>query len=90
MTTKPPAPVKQHAGDTLESLAYASVAGIPTVEPHDQDRLGYCVWRWLSERRDPLATVIHSAGARFLIPEREALERISAKLREAGVAVDET
>jgi hypothetical protein len=90
MTTKPPAPVKPHSGDTLETLAYASVAGIPTVEPHDQDRLGYCVWRWLSDRRDPLAVAVRSAGARLLIPEKEALDRIGAHLQTAGVTVDET
>lgn len=86
MTTKPPPPVKPHTGDTLEALAYASVAGIPTAEPHDQDRLGYNVWRWLTARRDPLEVAVRSAGARLLIPEAEALERIRTHLRGAGVA----
>jgi hypothetical protein len=85
MTTKPPPPVQPQTGDTLETLAYASVAGIPTAEPHDQDRLGYNVWRWLSARRDPLEVAVRSAGARLLISEADALERIRTKLREAGI-----
>lgn len=84
MTTKPPSPVKNAVPDTLEKIAYASVSGIPTVEPHDQDRLGYCVWRWLKDRRDPLEIVVKTAGARMLISEEEAIARIKQSLAAQG------
>jgi hypothetical protein len=85
MTTKSPAAVRTASADSLEHLAYACVAGIPTVEPHDADRLGYSIWLWLKNRRDPLAAAVHTAGARFLIPEEEALRRITDALKERGI-----
>jgi hypothetical protein len=85
MTTKTPSPVAPAAEDTLEKKAYASVKNIPTVEPHDQDRLGYNVWRWLSLKRDPLEVAVRSAGARLLIPEEEAVEKIRENLKKLGV-----
>jgi hypothetical protein len=85
MTTKPPSKVRLAPDGILERTAYGSVASIPTVDPHDRDRLGYAVWRWLKERRDPLETAVRSAGARFLISEQEALQRIRASLKENGV-----
>ena len=85
MTTKPPSTVQPTAETALEKIAYASVASIPTVEPHDQDRLGYNVWRWLKEKRDSLEQSVHNAGARLLITEEEALRRIRESLRQQGV-----
>ena len=70
---------------SLESTAYASVAGIPTVEPHDRDRLGYNVWRWLAFRKDPLELAVRSAGARLTISEEEALQRIRESLQQHGI-----
>jgi hypothetical protein len=69
----------------METIAYESVAGIPTVEPHDLDRLGYTLWLWLKQRKDPLETAVHTAGARFLIPEHEAVERIRERLKAKGI-----
>jgi len=86
MTTKPPSSVKPAPGQSLEALAYASVAGIPTVEPHDRDRLGFNVWRWLKYRRDSLEATVRSTGARLLISEDEAVEKIRAYLRGVGIA----
>lgn len=88
MTTKPPSPVRPASGQTLEAIAYASVAGIPTAEPHDQDRLGFNIWSWLKSRRDPLEIAFRSAGARLLIGEEEALERVRARLRESGIVLE--
>lgn len=85
MTTKAPSSVKLAAESTLEKIAYAAVSSIPTVEPHDQDRLGYNVWRWLKEKRDSLEQSVHNSGARLLISEEEALERIRASLKQHGV-----
>ncbi len=47
MTTKAPSSVQPGPDQSLEKVAYESVKNIPTVEPHDQDRLGFNVWRWL-------------------------------------------
>lgn len=69
----------------MEKIAYAAVSSIPTVEPHDQDRLGYNVWRFLKERRDSLEQSVHNAGSRLLISEEEALEKIRTSLRQQGV-----
>jgi hypothetical protein len=85
MSTKPPSKVTPSAERSLENIAYASVAAIPTVEPHDRDRLGYNVWRWLKEKQDTLEQSVHSAGARLLIPEAEALVRIRESLKQQGV-----
>jgi len=87
MTTKPPSSVRPATGKTLETIAYASVADIPTAEPHDRDRLGFNIWRWLEHRRDPLEVALHSAGARLLISEDEALEKIRTCLRKSGVTL---
>lgn len=87
MTTKAPSPVQAAPDTSLERIAYRAVADIPTLEPHDQDRLGYNVWRFLKERRDTLEQSVRSAGARLLISEDEALARIRARLKESGVDV---
>ncbi|MBM2840532.1 MAG: hypothetical protein HW412_1060 [Bacteroidetes bacterium] len=87
MTTKAPSTVAPAPENALEKIAYASVKTIPTVEPHDQDRLGYNVWRWLTLRRDPLEVAIKSAGARLLIPEEEAIGKIRENLKQLGVTL---
>jgi hypothetical protein len=87
MTTKPPPSIKSIPEESLEAIAYAAVAEIPTVEPHDRDRLGYNVWRCLALKLDPLEVAVKSAGARLQISEKEALERIRRKLSESGIAL---
>jgi hypothetical protein len=85
MTTKTPSPVRPAAPDAMETIAYESVAGIPTLEPHDRDRLGYAVWLWLRYRKDALETAMHAAGAKLLIPEEEAIERVRERLKAKGI-----
>ena len=87
MTTKPPSTIKPTSEKSLEAAAYASVASIPTVEPHDQDRLGYNIWRWLVYRRDSLEFAVKTAGARLQISEEEAVQRIREGLRTQGIEV---
>jgi hypothetical protein len=87
MTTKAPPSVRPSADQELENTAYASVKSIPTAEPHDQDRLGYNVWRFLKYRRDPLEVAVRSAGARLLISEEEALQKIRESLKQQGIEV---
>ncbi len=88
MTTKSPSQVAPAPESSLEKIAYASVAGVPCAEPHDQDRLGYGVWLWLKLHRDPLEVIIHNAGARLLVTEEEAIKRIRARLGELGIGVE--
>jgi hypothetical protein len=85
MTTKAPAAVRAADPGSLEKIAYTSVSDIPVVEPHDRDRLGYNVWRWLTTRRDSLGSSIRSAGARLQIDEEEAVRRITRSLRAQGI-----
>jgi hypothetical protein len=85
MTTKAPSSIKPSLEKSLERIAYASVANVPTVEPHDQDRLGYNIWRWLAYKSDSLEFAIETAGVRLLISKEEALQRISENLRQHGV-----
>lgn len=85
MTTKPPSPIKPASDQALEKVAYASVKNIPTVEPHDKDRLGFNVWRYLKFRIDPLEIAVRSAGARLLISEEEAVQKIKENLKSHGI-----
>jgi len=85
MTTKPPSTIAPAPENALEKIAYASVKNIPTVEPHDQDRLGYNVWRWLTLKHDPLEIAVRSAGARLLISEEEAIKKIRENLKQLGI-----
>ena len=85
MTTKTPSAVKPAPAKSLENIAYASVAGIPTAVPHDRDRLGYNVWRWLTHKRDSLEIALKFARVRLLISEAEALERVRKSLRQQGI-----
>ncbi len=62
MTTKAAPPVEPSAADTLEKIAYESVAAVQTVEPNDRNRLGYHVWRWLTTRQGSLEDTIRESG----------------------------
>ncbi len=88
MSTKAPSSVKPADPKGLEAVAYGSVADIPTAEPHDRDRLGYSIWRWLMYRRDPFDVAFRSAGARLLIDEEEAIGRVRTRLRESGIRME--
>lgn len=85
MTTKVPSPVQPAPDQSVEKIAYESVKNIPTADPHDQDRLGFNIWRWLTLKNDPLEIAVKSAGARFLIPEEEAIEKIRQNLRKFNI-----
>ncbi|MDE3057232.1 MAG: hypothetical protein KGJ59_04675 [Bacteroidota bacterium] len=87
MTTVAPSKVKEFSTTSLERIAYKSVATIPTREPNDQYRLGYCIWKFLSERKGTLEEAIHTAGARILIPEAEVIRIVKESLKEQGVAL---
>ena len=85
MTTKAPSSIRPASPSSQEAIAYASVKTIPTLEPHDQDRLGYTVWRWLTLRNGTLEMAVRSAGIRLLISEQEAVARIREHLTHHGI-----
>ncbi len=88
MTTKAPSSVSSAPPGSREAIAYGSVKNIPTVEPHDQDRLGYAVWRWLTLRNDSLEAAVRAAGIRLLISEQEAVARIREHLSQQGITLE--
>lgn len=85
MTTKAPSAVKPAPAESLEHIAYGCAAEIPMDEAHDQDRLGYSLFLWLSSRHDPLEIVLRAAHIRMKISEDEALDRIRTYLTEHGI-----
>ena len=87
MSTKPPASVVESPAESLEKLAYNTVAEIPTEETNDRNRLGYCLWGWLSERRGTLLQTICAAGARSSLTSDEIFEIIRKRLEEKGIKV---
>ncbi len=85
MTTKAPSPVKKAPEKSLEGAAYASVEGIPAQDPHDLDRLAYCIYLWLTMKRDSLEHTVRSAGARLKVSEEEAVRTIRENLQRQGI-----
>ncbi len=85
MTTKAPNPIKKAPDAGLEKAAYASVEGIAAEDQHDLDRLAYCVWLWLTTKRDSLEHTVRSAGARLKISEEEAVKKIRENLERRGI-----
>jgi hypothetical protein len=85
MSTKPPASIVESPAESLEKLAYNVVAEIPTEEPNDRNRLGYCVWGWLSERRGTLLQTVRAAGTRSPLTSEEIYEIIHKRLEEKGI-----
>lgn len=85
MSTKPPASVVESPAESLEKLAYDVVSEIPTEEPNDRNRLGYCLWGWLSERHGTLLQTICAAGARSSLTPEEIFDIIHKRLEEKGI-----
>jgi hypothetical protein len=85
MTTKPPSSIAEFSADSLEMLAYSVALEVPAQEPNDNNRLGYCLWGWLKERRGSLLQTIHAAGVRTKLSNEEILVVISKKLKEKGI-----
>ena len=85
MTTKAPAGVAEFPSDSLEKIAYNSVVDIPTQEPNDRNRLGFCVWAWLRDRNGSLEQAIQNSGCRTQIAYSEVLSIVSKRLGEMGI-----
>ena len=87
MTTKPPSPVQESTPTSLEKIAYASVSAIPVEEPNDRNRLGYHVWRWLTNKEGTLEQAIAESASRLTISQEEALRIISESLQTQGIKI---
>lgn len=88
MATKKPPEIKPHPDDSVEAIAYKSVEQIPTREPNDLNRLGFHVWRWLTDNANTtLDEQITVSGARLLISKAEAKERILQALKDMNVTL---
>jgi hypothetical protein len=85
MSTKPPSSVAEFPKESLEKLAYKIASEIPAQEPNDNNRLGYCLWGWLSERRGTLLQAVRAAGTRSTLTYEEIHKIISKKLEENGI-----
>ena len=87
MSTKPPSKTQPFPEGTVESIAYGAAAAVPTREPNDSARLGYCVWAWLTERNGTLDAAIRAAGVRTELPESEVHAVIRRYLEAKGITV---
>ncbi len=87
MTTKAPSSVSEFPADSLERIAYLSVAEIPTQEPNDRNRLGFCVWAWLRDRQGTLEEAIHNSGSRTHISYSEVYAIVTKHLEGRGLKV---
>ena len=87
MSTKPPSPVVEFPAESLEKIAYSAAAEIPTEEPNDSIRLGYCLWGWLNERRGTLLQTVKAAAARSSLAPEEIAAIIAKHLEEKGVKI---
>ncbi|HEY6192797.1 MAG TPA: hypothetical protein VI215_10800 [Bacteroidota bacterium] len=85
MTTKAPSSVAEFPAESRERIAYSSVASIPTEEPNDRNRLGYHIWRWISNREGTLEGAIAESGSRIKISPAEAARIIREELKKQGV-----
>ena len=85
MTTKPPSASQEFPPDSLEKIAYSSVATIPTEEPNDRNRLGYHIWRWLTSRQGTLEEAVSESGSRMQISHQEAVKIVRAELQKRGI-----
>ena len=86
MTTKAGPAVEPSAANTQEKIAYESVSAVETVEPNDRYRLGYHVWRWLTNRDGSLEEAVRESGARLTTPADIAVKSIREYLSSKGIS----
>lgn len=87
MSTKPPSKVQPAVEGSIESIAYAAAAAVPTREPNDRARLGYCLWTWLTERKGTLDGVITASGVRTDLSSAEVIDILRRQLEAKGISV---
>ncbi|MEK7818162.1 MAG: hypothetical protein AAB255_00035 [Bacteroidota bacterium] len=87
MTTNAPSTIKFFDDASLEKIAYKSVSSIPTREPNDQVRLGYSIWKFLSEKKGTLEEAIANAQSHALIDAKNIAKIIRENLKLQGIKV---
>jgi hypothetical protein len=87
MSTKPASKIQPTLEGSIESIAYAAAAAVPTREPNDRARLGYCLWTWLTERKGTLDGVIKAAGVRTDLTAAEVMDILRRQLEAKGIPV---
>lgn len=87
MTTIAPSLVKIFDDASLEKIAYKAVSSIPTREPNDQARLGYCVWKFLSDKSGTLEEAINASGIRSSIDETLISKIVRENLKQNGIEI---
>jgi len=80
MATKPASRVKEHPAEALEKKAYSIVSDIPTQEPNDRNRLAYCLWIWMRDRKGTLEEAIRAAGTRSPKSVEDIVSIINSRL----------
>lgn len=69
----------------IASLAYASVADIPTQEVNDRNRLGFHIYLYLTGNIDSVLEAVRESRTRLHIPTVDAADKIRAALLAQGV-----
>ncbi len=69
----------------IAAVAYAAVAGVPTLEPNDRNRLGFHIYLYLTGNIDSVLDAVREARARMPISSADAAATITAALQSAGV-----
>jgi hypothetical protein len=87
MSTKPPSVIAEYSTESLEKFAYQVASEIPAQEPNDTNRLGYCLWGWLQERRGTLMQTIRAAGVRTTLTHEEIRDCVKKRFQEKGITV---
>ena len=85
MTTKPAPSIAEFAADSLEKIAYQSVADIATREPNGRNRLGYQVWAWLKGRKGTLIEAVKASGSLTVLSAEEVTNVVADNLRKHGI-----
>ena len=79
-------PVVQSKTDhEIATMAYASVAEIPTQEMNDRNRLGFHIYLYLTGNIDSVLEAVREARSRLLVTTNAAADTILAALRAQGV-----
>lgn len=87
MTTLAPSTTKIFDDASLEKIAYKSVSSIPTKEPNDQYRLGFSIWKFLSDKTGTLNEAIRNSGVNSSIDENVIEKIIRENLKTNGIEI---
>jgi len=85
MTTLPPPGTKEFPETSLEKKVYAIAESFSQYIPiiNDRNRLGYCLYKFVSGEGDPPKVLLRSAKIKVVgIPIDELAEKIDAELKK--------